>query len=66
VRIFEMGYSSAIVVTRGYSVAVMKEEQYLYLFDSHSRDVTGRVKPEGAACLLRYECNYDMKLRYNP
>ncbi|KAH9639682.1 hypothetical protein HF086_002508 [Spodoptera exigua] len=44
----------AIVTCNGVSVAIWKNDNLYYLFDSHSRGPKGRVAQDGTACLMSF------------
>ena len=49
-----------IIITNGYSVALIKKLDEVYLFDSHSKTVLGNVSVNGKASLMRFLGNFNL------
>ena len=46
--------SYAILVFNGYMMALIKQENFFYLFDPHARDVNGMPDPDGTAVVMKF------------
>jgi hypothetical protein len=44
----------AILILEGYMVAIIKQTDFFYLFDSHARDMSGMPDPNGTAVMMRF------------
>ncbi len=49
-----MNYSSAILILEGYMLALMKETNFFYLFESHARDFNGMPDSNGTAVVMKF------------
>ena len=47
-------YSCTILILEGYMMALMKQADFFYLFDSHARDSTGMPGPNGTAVVMKF------------
>ena len=47
-------YSYTILILEGYMMALMKEADFFYLFDSHARDSNGMPDPNGTAVVMKF------------
>ena len=46
--------SYAILILKGYMMALIKQVDVLYLFDSHARDFSGMPDPNGTAVVMKF------------
>ena len=44
----------AILILDGYMMAIVKQSNYFYLFDSHARDFNGMPNPNGTAVVMKF------------
>ena len=49
-----LNYSYAILVLEGYMMALIKQTDFFYLFDSHARDSSGMPDPNGTAVVMKF------------
>ncbi|CAB4019299.1 deleted in malignant brain tumors 1 -like [Paramuricea clavata] len=47
----------------GYMMALMKQADFFYLFDSHARDSSGMPDPNGTAVVMKFDQEYVLKKR---
>ena len=47
-------YSFAILILEGYMMALIKQTDFFYLFDSHARDSSGMPDPNGTAVVMKF------------
>ena len=47
-------YSYTILILEGYMMALMKQADFFYLFDSHARDSSGMPDPNGTAVVMKF------------
>ena len=47
-------YSYTILILEGYMMALMKQADFFYLFDSHARDSNGMPDPNGTAVVMKF------------
>jgi hypothetical protein len=47
-------YSCTILILEGYMMALMKQADFFYLFDSHARDSRGMPDPNGTAVVMKF------------
>ena len=47
-------YSCTILILEGYMMALMKQADFFYLFDSHARDSSGMPDPNGTAVVMKF------------
>ncbi|CAB4034599.1 Hypothetical predicted protein, partial [Paramuricea clavata] len=47
-------YSCTILILEGYMMALMKQADFFYLFDSHARDSNGMPDPNGTAVVMKF------------
>ena len=47
--------TGAIVFINGYCISILKHNDFLFVFDSHSRDVNGQPTPEGTSILMKFK-----------
>ena len=47
-------YSYTILILEGYMMALMKQSNFFYLFDSHARDSSGMPDPNGTAVVMKF------------
>jgi hypothetical protein len=47
-------YSCTILILEGYMMALMKQTDFFYLFDSHARDSSGMPDPNGTAVVMKF------------
>ena len=67
-------YSCTILILEGYMMALIKQTDFFYLFDSHARDSNGMPDPNGTAVVMKfanileleqYLCSLSMSLHAN-
>ncbi len=49
-----INYSYAMVILEGYMMALVKQTDNFYLFDSHARDSCGMPDPNGTAVVMKF------------
>ena len=49
-----LNYSSAILILEGYMMALIKQTNFFYLFDSHARDFNGMPDSNGTAVVMKF------------
>ncbi len=54
---FESDSTRALIVTSLYSFGLIKENDDLFFFDSHSRTVQGKLSANGKACSITFSGN---------
>jgi hypothetical protein len=47
-------YSYTILILEGYMMALVKQADFFYLFDSHARDSSGMPDPNGTAVVMKF------------
>ena len=47
-------YSCTILILEGYMMALIKQTDFFYLFDSHARDSSGMPDPNGTAVVMKF------------
>ena len=47
-------YNHAILILECYMMAIIKQTNFIYLFDSHARDISGMPDPNGTAVIIRF------------
>ena len=47
-------YSCTIFILEGYMMALIKQTDFFYLFDSHARDSSGMPDPNGTAVVMKF------------
>jgi flagellar biosynthesis GTPase FlhF len=47
-------YSYTILILEGYMMALIKQTDFFYLFDSHARDSNGMPDPNGTAVVMKF------------
>ena len=53
--------SYAILILEGYMIALIKQTEYFYLFDSHARDLHGMPDPNGTAVVMKFKNILDLE-----
>ena len=48
-----VNYNYAIFILEGYMMAIIKQLNYFYIFDSHARDLNGMPDPNGTAIVIK-------------
>ena len=51
----------AILILEGYMMALVKQNNVFYLFDSHARDLNGMPYPNGTAVVIKFTSIVDME-----
>jgi hypothetical protein len=51
----------AILILEGYMMALIKQNNVFYLFDSHARDLNGMPNPNGTAIVMKFTSILDME-----
>ena len=54
-------YRYAIFILEGYMMAIIKQVNYFYMFDSHARDVNGMTDPNGTAIVIKFSNILDLE-----
>ena len=49
-----LNFNHAILILECYMIAIIKQTDFFYLFDSHARDVSGMPNPNGTAVIMRF------------
>lgn len=56
-----MSHSYAILILEGYIMAIIKQSNYFYVFDSHARDFNGMPDPNGTAVVIKFTNVLDLE-----
>ena len=56
-----VNYNYAIFILEGYMMAIIKQLNYFYIFDSHARDLNGMPDPNGTAIVITFSNILDLE-----
>ena len=60
-----MNHDYAIFILEGYMMAIIRQSNYFYVFDSHARDLNGMPDPNGTAVVIICRCFVARKFLYS-